>query len=324
MLSRHSTRRDRHGLPITSRERRQASRDATPQECEQVEKRNRNNKALRVWTTEIRDLLEQTEFMERWFLPHLRPPRDPSALELASKSISHLSDRSVADELEALADMRNSARQRWQEIYKIMTAGMVYTMKWMDDCNPRAASGDLFSKPATLIRLWTEESHSPYTDELGFRCSGWESCGRYSSLGALQHDNVLSLQSLRSHCEKESRPSVWISCSESASWMLYYAKRWNLEGNATCRVAIVSMERLERCNIPWGRSDELVRLTGGNTFGGIHQDGVKYAWSRHILVYGTIPAHCLISTMTLQRFFELCEEHKIRGLSLTPLPLAIY
>lgn len=87
-----------------------------------------------------------------------------------------------------MANRLNSAQQRWQEVHDIISAAMVYTMRWIDDRIPEAISGNSFSRPATLIRLWTQESHSPYSDNLGFRCSGWKSCERRPSLTALLHE----------------------------------------------------------------------------------------------------------------------------------------
>lgn len=319
MLSQHSAQRDHNGIPVVSPAPKLIFWNTTSQKREEIEKWNQHNEELLELTTRIVDVLAQTEFMERWFLPLLRPSKNPMALALADESISHICDRSIADELATLAKRLNSAQQRWQEVHDIISAAMVYTMRWIDDRIPEAISGNSVSRPATLIRLWTQESHSPYSDNLGFRCSGWKSCERRPSLTALLHDKAHSLQSLRSHCEKKSQPSVWISCSDSASWMLFYARKYKLLRDPTCRVAIVCMERLERSHIPWGRSDKLVELAGGNPYSGEHRDGVEYASSRHVLVYGTIPAPCLVSILTIQLFLELYRERHIGGLSLNPI-----
>jgi hypothetical protein len=69
-----------------------------------------------------------------------------------------------------------------------------------------------------------------------------------------------------------------------------------------CRVAIVSVPKMERLNILWHQSDVLVEQAGGKAYSGRYQDGVQFAWPRHYLVYGWIPAQCVIKTLTLQRF----------------------
>lgn len=70
----------------------------------------------------------------------------------------------------------------------------------------------------------------------------------------------------------------------------------------TLQECMVSVERLERCNIPWGRSNDLVMLTGGKTYSDKHADGVECAFSWQILVYGCVPAYCLVAKFTIQRF----------------------
>ncbi len=238
---------------------------------------------------------------------------------LANKSINNISDRSVRDELATLANVLNLTQQRWREIFDIVSAGMTYTMRWVEDKFPTALFEEPFCRPSTLIRLWTQESHSPYSDDLGFRCSDWASCKRYASIRDLLDGKVLTTESLRNHCEKKSRPSLWISFSDDASWMLSYAQKWDLLQNPTCHIAIISMERLERCNIPWGRSHELVVLSGGRTYSAKNPEGVQYAWSRQILVYGFVPAQCLVARFSIQRFHELCRERNIGGNHLTLL-----
>jgi hypothetical protein len=285
---------------------------------------NRNNKKLLHLTTEILDLLGQVAFMERWFLPYLQPSQNPVVLALADKSIDQISDRSVAEEVTRLANVLNSTRQRWREIINIMSAGMIYTMRSVDDIFPASISEEPCRRPSTLIRVWTRESYSPYSEDLGFRCSDWASCKRYAGIRDLLDGKVLTTESLRNHCEKKSRPSLWISFSDDASWILHYAQEWGLLRNPTCRVAIISVERLERCNIPWGRSNDLVMLTGGKTYSAKHPDGVKYAWSRQILVYGCVPTQCLVAKFTIQQFCELCRERNIRGMHLTLLAPANY
>lgn len=315
MLSQQSFQRDHDGIPLISPRRKFVLGRSTPQERNEKETWNRTKKELHIVTTKIRDLLAQIVFMERWFLPHLRP---------SNKSINHISDRSVPDELAALANVLNSTQQRWQEIFDIVSAGMVYTMRWVEDRFPKVFSEEPFCRPSTLIRLWTQESHSPYSDELGFRCSDWASCKRYAGIRDLLDGTVLTTESLRNHCEKKSRPSVWISFSDDASWMLSYAQKWGLWRNPTCRVAIISVERLERCNIPWGRSHDLVVFSGGKTYSAKHPEGVQYAWSRQILVYGYVPAQCLVAKFTFQRFYELYRERNIGGMHLTLLAPANY
>ncbi|KAL6240623.1 hypothetical protein RBB50_012450 [Rhinocladiella similis] len=314
MLSQHSFRRDHNGVPITRPVRKLAFAEDSPEICIEKENWNHNNRKLRNLATKLADLLEQVAFMERWFLPrHLRALKDPRALALAHKNIDHTTDASIPNELEMLASMLDSAQQKWQDIYHLMSVVVLYTLKGVDDAFPTAISREPFYRPSSLIRLWTSESHSPYNHDLGFCCSGWTSSKPYTTIEDLLNEKILTTESLKNHCEKKPRPSAWISFSDDASWMLDYAQKRGLLWNSTCRVAIISMDRLERCNIPWGRSDELVVRTGGEIYSDKNPDGVRYAFARQILVYGCVPAHCLVANFTIQQFCGLCKERNIKG-----------
>ncbi len=59
----------------------------------------------------------------------------------------------------------------------------------------------------------------------------------------------------------------------------------------------------------------MVELTGGETFCGRHPDGVQIASPRQILVYGCVPAACLIASFTIRQFCKLC---KARNIQCTP------
>jgi hypothetical protein len=181
--------------------------------------------------------------------------------------------------------------------------------------NPKA-----FQLPWTLMRCWDDCSHTEYSDSLGFRCSGWRTCRPASSFMELQKNGILTTQKLQSHCEGKATPSQWISLCDNASWMLKYVNKTRKP--AGCRIAIVSVPKMERLNILWARSDELVRQAGGNTYSGKHRDGVEYAWPEHYLVYGWIPAQCVIETFTIQDFRQLCKERDIKEGQYFMLPLA--
>lgn len=166
---------------------------------------------------------------------------------------------------------------------------------------------DIFQQPWTLIRSWDDQSHTEYSDSLGFRCSGWSTCKPANSFPELKNSGILTTQKLKSHCEGKGTPSHWISLCDNASWMLKY-----VNGKTNCRVAIVSVPKMERLNILWHQSDLLVQQAGGKVYNARHQDGVQFAWPRHCLVYGWIPAQCVIKTFTLQRFRQLCKERNIK------------
>jgi hypothetical protein len=169
---------------------------------------------------------------------------------------------------------------------------------------------DPFQPPWTFMRCWDDRSHTKYNDSLGFRCSGWTTCKPVNSFTELKNSGILTTQKLKSHCEVKATPSHWISLCDDASWMLRYINKKGPSNN--CRVAIVSVPKMERLNILWHQSDVLVEQAGGKAYNGRYQDGVQFAWPRHYLVYGWIPAQCVIKTFTLQRFRQLCKERNIQ------------
>lgn len=72
------------------------------------------------------------------------------------------------------------------------------------------------------------------------------------------------------------------------------------------RIALVSTAKMERLNLLFDRSDFLVQSAGGSL------DSVKFAWQSHYLVYGWIPAQCVVKIFTLDQFRGICENRNIR------------
>jgi hypothetical protein len=79
----------------------------------------------------------------------------------------------------------------------------------------------------------------------------------------------------------------------------------------SCRVAIISAQKLARCSIPWGPSDALVKRCGGSIRRMNNLEGVRFAWPRHVLAYGWVPAQCILDIFTGEEFIGLCKEHNI-------------
>lgn len=313
MLSRHSSHRDQYGIPKVSRCTRLAGKDATLQKRDEVEKWNGTREKLLILTDRIRVLLQQIDFAERWLMPHLRPSKETSLTVLANKYIDDTCDRPVSEEIEALTEALQSVHQRWQELVEITSVVMTYITSAVRGNLSIASAKDLGCRPCTLVRLWVDKSHTPYSAELGFRCAGWKSCDHSGSLQNLEDKKILTKESLQNHCENGRDPSVWISLSNDASWVLWYAttrRFWKAKG---CRVAIISADKLDRCNVPWDRSDTLVERTGGNVYCRAYPYGVKFAWPKHFLAYGWIPAQCILATFTFEHFHQLCNDRNIEA-----------
>jgi len=77
------------------------------------------------------------------------------------------------------------------------------------------------------------------------------------------------------------------------------------------RIALVSTAKMERLNLLFHRSDLLLQSVGGRPYKETNQDGVKFTWTNHYLVYGWIPARCIVTTFTLAEFRMVCEDRNI-------------
>jgi hypothetical protein len=94
-------------------------------------------------------------------------------VQFANKTIDTSSDTSVAEEMARLREILKAAQNKRQELIDIITTVMTYTMKGVEDIFSIGNAADLLCGPSTLIRLWTANSRSPNSDDLGFRCSNW-------------------------------------------------------------------------------------------------------------------------------------------------------
>lgn len=259
----------------------------------------------RSWTTQRRWLqavIEQLRETERLisFL-EVRQLRLQTSVCRQVITTTEIDTVSAVAKLEAELSSRRAALANLKTIsrsivgYHLMNAPGINSLK--DQCIPAES-------PVILLRFWTDKSHSPYDPELGFRCSGWRECRPATSFSEIREmKGPLTLESLRSHCEGHSRPSQWISFSDDASWIL---ERVNESWRGNVRVALVCVARLNILRIPWQRSDELVREEGGHCYSKLHRGGINFAWSNHYLVYGWVPAECILATFDFEAFRQAC------------------
>ncbi|KAI1622203.1 hypothetical protein EDD37DRAFT_510327 [Exophiala viscosa] len=293
MLSQHSKSRDKYGIPIMGRR----SIDRAEKIKQQYDRACAREKLL-VSTAKIRVLLEQIAFVERWLMPYLRPLEESLAAPLASKSIDDTPDRLVEEEVAILTDMLEPAQQRWNEVAKAVSIIMTYTMRLVTEDFPDAVEKDARYRPSSLIRVWTDKSYCPYDADLGFRCPGWASGERFASFQDLQDRDILTTKSLRDHCENRhntSNRSVWVSMTDDVSWVLEHAEQYRWDRTPDCRVALISTDRLDECNVLWDQSDTLVKRAHGYTWSPYRPDGVMYAWNGHFLAPAWIPEQCIVA-----------------------------
>ncbi|KAI9793250.1 MAG: hypothetical protein M1816_000671 [Peltula sp. TS41687] len=139
---------------------------------------------------------------------------------------------------------------------------------------------------------------------------GWaKDCKPAGTLLELEGSEALELNHIRAHCERIWVPTHWIPFSNDASRIL---EQVNCRSDPTTQVAIADVRRLDRLKIPWQRSDELVRQRRGSCFSHQNDQGIKFAWPRHYLVYGWVPAQCVVRTFDLQTFRQVCERQGVK------------
>ena len=307
MLSVHSTSRDQYGVPIVRNIVKVPMGSDSSEEKLAKKHWNEVHQSLRLKTADIRRLEERIEFFKNWSLRYLTPLRH--TFIQVNSTIRSPKDTHLEDELAVLEGRQKSANAKWKEISFAMEILMRNALNEILDF-PLQTPSDPFQQPWTLMRFWHKSSHTAYSDSLGFQCSGWRTCKPADSFTKLKDDGILTTQQLQNHCKGTVSPSHWISLCDDASWMLKYIDKTSSTTDG--RVAIVSLPKLDRLNIPWGRSDMLVQQAGGKCYSDKHLDDVQYAWNGHYLVYGWIPAQCVIKTFSIQHFQQLCEEHDIK------------
>ena len=316
MASAHFRYRGHRGLPILSYVSRKAAQNPCVQEVIAVARWNEVQKELRSTTSNIRSLEERIEFTERWILRFLRPSEGhhkcTSAIE---RSANDLLDNEIA----TLKAREKSVTTKWLEISAALAILLRHAVYSISDSFP-VLQFNPFEKPWTFLRFFQDQSHTQYSEALGFRCSDWRKCIPVSSFTELRERDVLTAQSIRNHCEKDQSPSSWISLCDDASWLLKFTSGYT---NGT--VAIISVPKMDRLNVLWDRSDLLVQQSGAKCYSGKHPGGVQYAWYGHYLAYGWIPVQCIIKTVTLQHFRVLCKDYDIsEGQSATHETLETY
>lgn len=178
---------------------------------------------------------------------------------------------------------------------------------------PEAAS-DPLREPRMLLRAFSvNRSHTYYCRELGFRSSGYWNCPPAAHLNQLIQGELLTTRSLRAHCEGLLQPSNWISMTDDPKWLLRTPlfSQGNVDRDDRDRVAFIDTVRLNRLAILYERSDKLADRANIPRYSWTDETGVRFTWPGHWLAYAWIPAECIVSVVTLQRFRELCREHGV-------------
>ncbi|KAI1626124.1 hypothetical protein EDD37DRAFT_331316 [Exophiala viscosa] len=214
------------------------------------------------------------------------------------KNIS--SETSVEDEIASLKYRRDRAAHLLKLFNDYMTFRVadVPEVFWLD-----AAVTSPIEGPPFFTRMWNEDSRSQFSDSLGFQCSDWKNVTPAASFDEFKMHGDEMRQSLTNHLETK-KSSRWISVWGSMEDVLHRAY-YPEYSRANCQVAIISVPKLNRLGILWQSSDDLTEDVG--------LEEAANAWWAHVLVYGWIPAQCVIRVFPFDHFQSLCTERGIRS-----------
>jgi hypothetical protein len=284
------------------------------EDIQQNAKWNCLNKQLLSTTTKIRDNEQAVQFLEKWLLRSSDPASHISG-ELRGKFIAP--GYAIKDVQAELQKRGTHSRDTFLELSSAMDVFLRHKLKGIE-CPTRATMRlNPFDPPLTLIRIWDNNSRSPYTKSLGFRCGNWRKCQPANDFIELTNKGLLNLQRISNHCEDKGSSSDWISFSDNALWILSKCSDRFSSTQRDCRIAIINVASLDRLRIPWQRSDFLIQQLGGKLFSPKNKDGVQFAWPGHYLVYGWVPPQCIMKSFTLEEFQALCQQRNIvKGKSL--------
>jgi len=280
----------------------------TPEEISRITEWNCLNKQLLATTKNIRDVEQTIQFLEKWCLRI--GPLTSQILDVAVGVCAVLgNDVRIQDVQRVLHEREVYVRKTFFELARAMDVLLRHELKGIESPIRDTTQPNPFDAPLTLIRIWNDDSHTLYTESVGFRCGNWKQCQPVNDFIELGNSEKL-LKIISDHCEGETSPSDWISFSDNASWILSKFSDSFRSTQGNCRVAVINVASLDRLRIPWQRSDSLVKQFGG-TPRSSEEGGVQYAWPGHYLVYGWVPSQCIIKSFTLEEFETLCKHRNI-------------
>ena len=214
----------------------------------------------------------------------------------------------------ALESERTSLETKRKNAHEFVEASEVilrHVVSDIPDSFPSKLEENPYDFPLTFIRMWNYKSHTKLT-QYGFRCSAWQTCLPARSFDELGRKGYMTFESIRDHCHGTAKPSCWVSLCDNVSWILKHSQKWkSSENDHEWRVAIISVPKKERLNVLWQQSSTLVTQLRSNNSNDGNGGLVRYAWARHYLAYGWIPAQCIVATFDFKHFEELCVERNI-------------
>ena len=252
--------------------------------------------------------LKGLEFFEKWFLTFLASQDDLSFPTSVLDDIDCKRRFSLGVAKLTLRRIQEGISSRLQQATIINNAVSQYTFRRLLGIG----TTDICEQPQTLLRIWSDDQFTRYIDELGFRCAKWSSHRKGADLEELKPKRRVTKESVRAHIEGLPESSYWISAWDDAVWALKYARQKGMINDPSCPVAIISVAKLERLDILQLQSDELIRSIGARPWSKRQTGCIHNAWPGLIMVFGMIPAPCIIKIFTITEFTQDCRARGIK------------
>ena len=164
------------------------------------------NKQLLSATRNIRDDEQAIQFLEKWLLRSSDPASHISDAALG-EYVTPGNDVPIKDVQAMLQKRGDRTRNTLLELSSAMDVLLGHKLKGIESPTPATTQLNPFDPPLTLIQIWDDNSHTPYTKSLGFRCGNWKKCQPANDFIELKNKELLNLQRISNHYRGISSPS---------------------------------------------------------------------------------------------------------------------
>lgn len=309
-LSDHCEWRDPYGVPIVRNTLRIETDFKGEEHNRTIQAWNQAHKMLRQATSRVASYTDRIRFIERWLLPS-------SWEKEAASSIAEEASKSVREEIDFLAELEVFLCRRLHDLENAFIRCCVHGVSFVKEPPmPRTIQNpfEFFHQPRIFLRRWSPESQVHLDQTYGFLAGGWRALKPASSLEELGERGGLICRDLKNHCEGTRFATSWISMIDDPVWMLKDTEeKYPLDSSKSreVRISAISVARLNRLNVLFNRSNELVQQAGGRKWrqadnSSSHKSIIKFAWESHYLAYGWIPFQCVLATWTVEEYRCLC------------------
>lgn len=263
----HCTWRNRFGIPVVCNKRKIEVNFKDEGHNKSAQAWNAVYGVLRQATLRAASYTDRIKFIEDWLLPS-KWKRDTAT------SISEEPGRSVKEEIHHLAELMVYLHRMLHDLEIGLTRCCDYGVSFVKEpSTPRTIDNpfEFLHRPRIFLRRWGPDSQVNLDQTYGFLAGNWRSLEPASTFEELMDRGGLTIRDLKYHCEGISVATPWISMIDDPVWMLKDTnKKYPLDSSKSggIRVSAISVARLNRLNVLFNRSNELVQQAGGRRWNG--------------------------------------------------------